>query len=40
VQTLGQASGENDFPRLVQLGSRMAVVWRNAKEVQVYDIEF
>jgi hypothetical protein len=40
VQSLGQASGENDFPRLVQLGSRMAVVWRNAKEVQVYDIEF
>ena len=40
VQTLGQASGENDFPRLVQLGSRMAVVWRNAKEVQVYDIKF
>jgi hypothetical protein len=40
VQTLGQVSGENDFPRLVQLGSRMAVVWRNAKEVQVYDITF
>ena len=40
VQTLGQASGDNDFPRLVQLGSRMAVVWRNAQEVQVYDIEF
>ena len=40
VQTLGQVSGENDFPRLVQLGSRMAVVWRNAKEVQVYDIQF
>ena len=40
VQTLGQASGENDFPRLVQNGPRMAVVWRNAKEVQVYDIAF
>ncbi|MES2879727.1 MAG: hypothetical protein V4713_15040 [Pseudomonadota bacterium] len=40
LQTLGQVSGDNDFPRLVQQGSRMAVVWRNVNEVQVYDIQF
>ena len=40
LQSLGQVNGDNDFPRLVQQGSRMAVVWRNANEVQVYDIQF
>ena len=40
VQTLGQVTGENDFPRLVQNGPQMAVVWRNVQEVQVYDIQF
>ncbi|MBK9573152.1 MAG: exo-alpha-sialidase [Rhodoferax sp.] len=40
VATLGQASGDNDFPRLVQQGQRMAVVWRQAKEVQVYELAF
>lgn len=40
VQSLGQIQGDNDFPRLVQYGPRMAVVWRNANEVQVHDIPF
>ncbi len=40
ASTLGQASGDNDFPRLVQQGPRMAVVWRQAKEVQVYELAF
>ena len=39
-QTLGQAQGNNDFPRLVQQGPRMAVVWRNASEVQVHELKF
>lgn len=37
---LGQVTGDNDYPRLVQQGARMAVVWRNVKEVQVHDIRF
>ncbi len=40
VQTLGQVSGDNDFPRLVQHGANMAVVWRNAAEVQVHALKF
>lgn len=40
LQTLGQVSGDNDFPRLLQQGPRMAVVWRNANGVQVHDISF
>ncbi|OGB31148.1 MAG: hypothetical protein A3F78_00735 [Burkholderiales bacterium RIFCSPLOWO2_12_FULL_61_40] len=40
VQTLGQVQGDNDFPRLVQQGPRMAVVWRNSSEVQVHEITF
>ena len=40
VQILGQVRGGNDYPRLVQQGSRMAVVWRNSTEVQVHDIQF
>ena len=37
---LGQVHGENDFARPVQHGARMAVVWRNPKEVQVYELKF
>lgn len=40
VQVLGQAHGANDFPRLVQHGQRMVVVWRNSTEVQLHDIRF
>ncbi|MDQ1258793.1 MAG: glycoside hydrolase, partial [Pseudomonadota bacterium] len=39
-QVLGQAEGDNDFPRLVRHGERMVVVWRNSKEVKVHDIGF
>lgn len=39
-RTLAQVQGENDFARPVQHGSRMAVVWRNSKEVQVYELVF
>ena len=38
--TLGQMQGDNDFPRLIQHGQRMAVVWRNATETQFHDIPF
>lgn len=40
VQPLGQVQGDNDYPRLVQHGQRMAVVWRNSTEVQVHEIRF
>lgn len=39
-QVLGQTEGHNDFPRLVQNGQRMVVVWRNVVEVKVYEITF
>ena len=39
-QVLGQVDGDNDFPRLVQQGQRMVVVWRNAAEVRVHEIKF
>lgn len=39
-KVLDQVEGENDFPRLVQHGNRMVVVWRNVKEVKVHDITF
>jgi hypothetical protein len=39
-RTLAQLQGENDFARPVQMGGRMAVVWRNPKEVQVYELNF
>jgi hypothetical protein len=32
--------GDNDFARPVQHGTRMAVVWRNPKEVQVHELVF
>jgi hypothetical protein len=37
---LAQVHGDNDFARPVQHGPRMAVVWRNPKEVQVYELVF
>ena len=37
---LAQVQGDNDFARPVQIGARMAVVWRNPKEVQVYELVF
>lgn len=37
---LAQVQGDNDFARPVQFGARMAVVWRNTKEVQVYELAF
>lgn len=40
LQVLGSVEGDNDFPRLVRHGERMAVVWRNSKEVKVHDIGF
>ena len=40
LRQLAQAQGENDFPRLVQRGQRIAVVWRTSSEVQVHDIRF
>ena len=39
-RTLAQVQGDNDFARPVQHGTRMAVVWRNPKEVQVYELNF
>lgn len=40
VRTLDTVQGDNDFPRLVQKDQRMVVVWRNAEEVKVHDIQF
>ena len=40
LKTLAQVEGANDFPRLVQQGPRMAVVWRLPQEVHVYEIAF
>ena len=37
---LASVTGDNDHPRLAQLGERMVAVWRNAKEVQVHEIHF
>ncbi|WP_233252111.1 hypothetical protein [Limnohabitans sp. 2KL-17] len=39
-KTLGQVTGYNDHPRLAQNGSRRVVVWRNAQEIQVHELEF
>jgi hypothetical protein len=39
-RTLAQVQGDNDFARPVQHGTRMAVVWRNPKEVQVHELDF
>lgn len=40
ARKLAQVHGDNDFARPVQQGARMAVVWRNPKEVQVYELVF
>ena len=40
LQTLGKVQGDNDHPRLAQSGERMVAVWRNAKEVLVYELTF
>ena len=38
VKVLGQTQGPNDHPRLVQRAEKMLVVWRDTKEIKVYDI--
>lgn len=38
LQELGAVSGANDVPRLVQQGTRMVAIWRNATEVHVYEL--
>lgn len=37
---LDQVSGYNDFPRLVQSGERMVVVWRTPLEVKTHELVF
>ena len=38
VKVLGQTQGPNDHPRLVQRAEKMLVVWRDTKEIKVYDV--
>jgi hypothetical protein len=38
VRVLGQTQGPNDHPRLVQRAEKMLVVWRDTKEIKVYDV--
>jgi hypothetical protein len=38
VKVLGQTQGPNDHPRLVQHAEKMLVVWRDTKEIKVYDV--
>jgi hypothetical protein len=38
VKILGQTQGPNDHPRLVQRAEKMLVVWRDTKEIKVYDL--
>jgi hypothetical protein len=38
VKVLGQTQGPNDHPRLVQREEKMLVVWRDTKEIKVYDV--
>jgi hypothetical protein len=38
VKVLGQTQGPNDHPRLVQRAQKMLVVWRDTKEIKVYDL--
>ncbi|MDP2370804.1 hypothetical protein [Rhodoferax sp.] len=40
LRQLAQVQGDNDFPRLAQLGQRMAVVWRTSSEVQIHALQF
>ena len=39
-QVLGEVTGPNDFPRLVQHAGRMVAVWRTATEDHVYELSF
>ena len=39
-QVLGEVTGPNDFPRLVQHAGRMVAVWRTATENHVYELSF
>ena len=38
LKVLGQTTGSNDHPRIVQRSEKMLVVWRDAKEIKVYDV--
>lgn len=38
LRELAATELENDYPRLVQLGERIAVIWRTENEVQVHDL--
>jgi hypothetical protein len=40
LKNLGDTVGNNDHPRLAQIGSRMAVVWRLSEEIKTYEISF
>lgn len=40
LKNLGDTVGNNDHPRLAQLGSRMVVVWRLSEEIKTYEISF
>ena len=39
-QELGEVTGPNDFPRLVQQGGRMVAVWRTPTENHIYELAF
>lgn len=39
-KTLDQVQTANDYPRLVQHGNRMWVVWRQLQEVKTYELTF
>jgi hypothetical protein len=38
LKVLGQTTGPNDHPRIVQSSEKMLVVWRDTKEIKVYDV--
>lgn len=38
LKVLGQTTGPNDHPRIVQRSEKMLVVWRDTKEIKVYDV--
>jgi len=40
LKNIAETAGNNDHPRLVQLGSRMAVVWRLSEDIKAYEIIF
>ena len=40
LKDIAATTGNNDHPRLAQLGPRMVVVWRLAEGVKAYDISF